>query len=482
MESLKVLVVLLAVFHGSLSRPQDDDELRAVVENLRRLVERKMNDMGDKPSPPGPSVPGPRRPKKMLMTFIDNYYGDFPGGNYTWGTPVDMNSLVDIYTWFKNADISSTPMFQSPAFSKMLTKFLDSYFRCAAMKINQMAFYILQEQETAMAAEKDNTMYTEIRRILEAELTDPSAITMEIVKKSFAHTYDTIMLKVKHFQMRGMGKIFRKMRMFMKKAVRKGWTVEELKSNFLKLMETADFYKCPDEGDLREYHKKISVYFQRRFSKRKPFAKAEAWLTNFLREHVKDPATVVQGILGVYRGYVTAAVGVFQEVEKHMITGDAEDILNFVSQFLTEDQLSYLKAIFRDLGGSDENDDDDFEGSGSPDDDDDLYPGGTGSPDDLYPGGTGSPDDLYPGGTGSPDDLYPGGTGSPDDLYPGGTGSPDDLYPGGTGSPDDLFPGGTGSPDDLYPGGTGSVDYLPKRTILKEDGVFSEDDDKFSEN
>lgn len=54
-----------------------------------------------------------------------------------------------------------------------------------------------------MAAEKDNTMYTEIRRILEAELTDPSAITMEIVKKSFAHTYDTIMLKVKHFQMRG---------------------------------------------------------------------------------------------------------------------------------------------------------------------------------------------------------------------------------------------------------------------------------------
>lgn len=150
-----------------------------------------------------------------------------------------------------------------------------------------------------MTAEKDKTMYTEIRRILEAELTDPSAITKEIVKKSFAHTYDTIMLKVKHFQMRGiyrvlklmywfidkrflkmlnihlywisgMGKIFRKMRMFMKKAVRKGWTVEELKSNFLKLMETADFYKCPDEGDLREYHKKISVYFQRRWAYIKP--------------------------------------------------------------------------------------------------------------------------------------------------------------------------------------------------------------------
>lgn len=101
--------------------------------------------------------------------------------------------------------------------------------------------------------------------------------------------------------------------------------------------------------------------------------------------------------------------------------------MHFAIFFIAEDQLSYLKAIFRDLGGSDENDDDDFEGSGSPDDDDDLYPGGTGSPDDLYPGGT-------------------------------------------------------GSPDDLYPGGTGSVDYLPKRTILKEDGVFSEDDDEFSEN
>lgn len=150
-----------------------------------------------------------------------------------------MNSLADIYTWFKNADISSTPMFQSPAFSKMVTKFLDSYFRCAAMKINQMAFCkqfsfiflikpeksidemarfylhsfsdILQEQETAMAAEKDNTMYTEIRRILEAELTDPSAITMEIVKKSFAHTYDTIMLKVKHFQMRGIYSVLKLM-------------------------------------------------------------------------------------------------------------------------------------------------------------------------------------------------------------------------------------------------------------------------------
>lgn len=51
---------------------------------------------------------------------------------------------------------------------------------------------------------------------------------------------------------------------------------------------------------------------------------------------MKDSATVVQGILGVYRDYVTAAVGVFQEVEKHMITGDAEDILNFVSQFLSK--------------------------------------------------------------------------------------------------------------------------------------------------
>lgn len=70
---------------------------------------------------------------------------------------------------------------------------------------------ILQEQETAMAAEKDNTMYTEIRRILEAELTDPSAITMEIVKKSFAHTYDTIMLKVKHFQMRGIYRVLKLM-------------------------------------------------------------------------------------------------------------------------------------------------------------------------------------------------------------------------------------------------------------------------------
>lgn len=54
-----------------------------------------------------------------------------------------------------------------------------------------------------MAAEKNNTMYTEIRRILDGHVTDPSALTMEIVRKSFAHTYDTMMLKVKQFQLRG---------------------------------------------------------------------------------------------------------------------------------------------------------------------------------------------------------------------------------------------------------------------------------------
>lgn len=54
-----------------------------------------------------------------------------------------------------------------------------------------------------MTAEKDKTMYTEIRRILEAELTDPSTITKEIVTKSHAHTYDTIMNKIEQFQLNG---------------------------------------------------------------------------------------------------------------------------------------------------------------------------------------------------------------------------------------------------------------------------------------
>lgn len=53
------------------------------------------------------------------------------------------------------------------------------------------------------------------------------------------------------------------MRMSMMKAVRKGWTVDEL---IQKLMETmpSDIYRCPDVDDLWEFHKKISVYFQRR--------------------------------------------------------------------------------------------------------------------------------------------------------------------------------------------------------------------------
>lgn len=352
--------------------------------------------MGDTPSPPGPSgtkrPPGPLMPNKMLLSHIDNYYGDFPAGNYSWDTPMDTNRLVDFYTWFKNANISSKPMFQSPVFSKMVTKFLDSYFRCAAMKINQMVFYVLKEQETAMTAEKDNTMYTEIRRILGGHLTDPSAsaLTMEIVTKSHAHIYDAIMNKIKQFQLNEMGTFLLNMRMSMMKAVRKGWTVEEL---IQKLMETGDIYKCPIVSDLWEFHKKISVYFQRRFSITTPFAEAEAWLTNFLRDHVKDPATVVQGILGVYRGYVTGAVGVFQQVEKHMTSGNTDDILQFVSRFLSKEQLSYLKSILRDLNDSDENDgDDDMDDTGSPDDD--STPEDTGSPDDdLYPGGTGAADD-----------------------------------------------------------------------------------------
>lgn len=69
------------------------------------------------------------------------------------------------------------------------------------------------------------------------------------------------MLNIYFYWILGMGKIFWKMRMFMKKVVRKGWIVEELKLNFLKLMEIVDFYKCFDEGDLWEYYKKILVYF-----------------------------------------------------------------------------------------------------------------------------------------------------------------------------------------------------------------------------
>lgn len=77
---------ILSACSGSLSRPRDD-EFRAVVEDLRRIVERKMKDMEGKPPPPGPSgtisPPGPFMPKKMLLSFIDNYYGGFPAGNYS---------------------------------------------------------------------------------------------------------------------------------------------------------------------------------------------------------------------------------------------------------------------------------------------------------------------------------------------------------------------------------------------------------------
>lgn len=98
-----------------------------------------MNDMGDKLLLFGFSVFGFCRFKKMFMMFIDNYYGDFFGGNYMcryigfmgikkgckkfciWvmgnyfvivgDILVDMNSLVDIYIWFKNVDILSIFMF-----------------------------------------------------------------------------------------------------------------------------------------------------------------------------------------------------------------------------------------------------------------------------------------------------------------------------------------------------------------------------------
>lgn len=63
-----------------------DDEFCVVVEDFRRIVERKMKDMEGKLFLFGfsgiISLFGFFMCKEMLLLFIDNYYGDFFVGNY----------------------------------------------------------------------------------------------------------------------------------------------------------------------------------------------------------------------------------------------------------------------------------------------------------------------------------------------------------------------------------------------------------------
>ncbi|XP_022345132.2 uncharacterized protein LOC111137778 [Crassostrea virginica] len=400
MHCLKFLVVFLAVLQGSLSRrPTDDDDLRAVVEGLERLAERGLlrprGGPSSNPRRPGdgsmdftkpPKGPGGFKDKSWKQwEYLNNYYGQFPRGEYTWEMPLDMDYFRDLaYAWYSTG-FPNGASDRMKAFSNITTEILNSHFQCATMKINQMVFYVLKEREGVMMADEDNSMYTLVRRVLESHVTDTQTremLSKKIVSRSHSFMFQTIMNQVKIFQFKGFAKILKRMKRFMS-TTKTTWTAEEFYTKMNNLMEKTEFnLECPNVDDLWLFHKKISILFQKRFAGTWHFRKAEYWVTNVLKSYMtSDPAPVVQQILAIYKGYIAGAIRKFGEVEGHMKSGNTADILQFVSQFLSSDQLAYLRSIFDDLGGD--------EGSFTDSPDVTDFPGVTDSPDVTdFPGDT----------------------------------------------------------------------------------------------
>ncbi|XP_061171586.1 uncharacterized protein LOC133181059 [Saccostrea echinata] len=363
MQSLIVFVVLLAVFHGSLSTQSKSDELRGIVRQLEGLVAREWKGKPRPTSipsePRGPtdkgSDPSSRKYDRMIKMFfklLKPYFGTFPSGNYTSDMPVD--KIVEMMNeWYKNmpSKTSDPKAFRKWAFFNMARVLLRAHFQCATAKINQIIFYVLKAQERAMTA-NDKSMYESIRTILEnwingTEMLDRA--TRRIVGAAHRHVFGEIMSHIKYFQFKDTIDFFQKVKPFIKRAIREKWTVFKFDEKLRELLSNFDF-GCPGLDDFLEFHRKLAVSFKQRFSEDTHFKEAERWLTANLPRYINtDPAPVLPDILQVYTGYVNAAVRNFEQVEVHMTTGNTDDIANFMSTFLTPDQLEYLKAIFEFL-------------------------------------------------------------------------------------------------------------------------------------
>ncbi|XP_061171096.1 uncharacterized protein LOC133180606 [Saccostrea echinata] len=369
MESWKVLVILVAVIHCSVSRPSNpENELRVIVRQLERLVAR--TDTGTPDSPPGPRVPDDddsdstndeeidlsEEVYKMLFEMFDRilkpYFGSFPSGTFTSTMPLTRERFVRLFKdWFKTiAGNPSDTTFREIFFNTTGT-FLNARFQCATSKLNQMIFYVLKDQERALTAGDEKSMYALVKKILGKHITDEATLNevmRTMVKNAHMHVFGT-MMNMKYFLLRDIMEFFGRMRMMLNTAERETWTVTKFEEAVKELMSDSNIeFRCPRLSELWEYHRELFRDFQEML-KDDFFNEAETWLKNYLAKYITDPAPVIREILPLYTKYVRAVEWHFKEIDNHMITGNFGDITTFVSKFLQPDQLNYLKSIFEHL-------------------------------------------------------------------------------------------------------------------------------------
>ncbi|XP_048778191.1 uncharacterized protein LOC125681943 [Ostrea edulis] len=385
MEFLKVLVVLIVVSHGSLSKPvSSEDELRDIVGELERLAasfrqyvvdgSRSENSMssivplsGSTPDFPipgtrplgllgfdndelDPSSPPYKWLYKMFGKLLKPYFNSFPSGPFSSEMQLTpRNVVVRLSAWYDNNDEMMT---KEQTFFNVARELLDAHFQCAATRINQIVFYVFKDQVRIMA-EDDGKMNYHVRKVLGNWITDTAVVdkvTQKIVMTAHKHAYGGIMERIEYFQLNDIVEFLAKMKMLMWKAEQDKWTPVMFDEKLNKLLTDFDFvFQCPSVHDLWKFQTIVSR-FQDGLSGIKPFAETEAWLKEVLPTYMTTDVTpAITAILQVYKDYVKSAMLHFEQVEKHVTSGNTADLTNFMSQFLAPHQLQYLLSIFEFL-------------------------------------------------------------------------------------------------------------------------------------
>ncbi|XP_062608031.1 uncharacterized protein LOC134269849 [Saccostrea cucullata] len=365
MESLKVLVVLVAVIHCSLSRPSNpDNELRVIVRELEKLVARADTDTFTPPLP-GPGVPDDsdstndvdndfsEEEYKMLLELFDRllkpYFGSFPSGTFTSTMPLTRERFVMMLKdWFNMIAGNPSDMSFKEMFLNTTGTFLNARFQCATSKLNQMIFYVLKDQERKLTSNDKKSMYTTVKRILSKYISDESTLNdvmRTMVKAAHTHVFGT-MMNIKYFPLRDVMQFFGRVRIMLKTAEKESWTITRFEKEVKEVMFDSNMeFRCPRLGELWEYHRELYKDFQEML-KEDFFKEAGMWLKNYLAKYITDPAPVIAEILPLYTKYVRAVESTFKDIDSRMTT---ENLTTFVSKFLSPDQINYLKSIMEHL-------------------------------------------------------------------------------------------------------------------------------------
>ncbi|XP_048758538.2 uncharacterized protein LOC125668424 [Ostrea edulis] len=386
MEFLKVLVVLIVVLHGSLSKPaSSEDELRVIVGKLERLAaslrqyvvdgSRPENSMSSivplSRSTPEFPIPGtkplglwgldndefdPSSPThkwlyKMLGKLMKPYFSSFPSGPYSSEMQLTQRNVVAMLNvWYDNDDQMIT---KEDSFFNVARELLDAHFHCATTRFNQIVFYVFNDQVRAMA-EDDGKINIHVRKVLGNWITDLAVVDKvahKIVMAAQRLLYGDIMEHIEYFQLNDIMGFLAKMKMLMRKAEQDKWTPVMFDEKLGQLLTDNDLvFQCPNVNGLWKFHQTIASRFQERLSETKPFIETEAWLRKVLPAYMTTDATpAITAILQVYKDYAKSAMLQLKQVEKHVTTGNTADITNFMSQFLAPHQLQYLQSIFEFL-------------------------------------------------------------------------------------------------------------------------------------